>query len=125
MRGKIAGIGALVSAVFASACCLGPVAWGAGLASGLERFRPVFLGLTAAFLGVAFYRAYGRRTACAEGGCREPGPSASKARVLLWTVAALAAGLATFPSWSSLVTRDHAEACPVRPADCCATSEAK
>lgn len=56
--------GAIVAAVAASACCVGPLIFavlgigGAGALVALEPYRPVFLVVTAALLGVGFYLTY-------------------------------------------------------------------
>lgn len=106
MNRKIAAMAALASAGLASVCCLGPLVatglglGGLGLAAGLTKFRPFFLALTGAVLAVAFHRVYRKSpAACAAGGCElRSGGRAMKAGV--WAAAALAAALATFPSWS-------------------------
>ena len=101
------GIGAVLAAVAASACCLGPVALsavGAGalgaMATRLAPYRPWFLTLTAVLLGAAFYTTYrptGAETGCcaADGSCS---PSSRRtARIILWVVTVAAVLLATFP----------------------------
>jgi len=106
MDKKFAGLAALASAGLASICCLGPLVvtglglGSLGLAAGLPRYRPFFLALTGVVLAVAFYLVYRKRSVtCAGGGCElRSGGRAMKAGV--WTVAALAAAMATFPSWS-------------------------
>ena len=75
MKNKIHTSGSLISALFASVCCIGPVFFAAlGIGAGatglladvarslgwLTPFRPIFIGLTLIFLGVGFYRAYSR-----------------------------------------------------------------
>jgi copper chaperone CopZ len=111
MKEKIASIGALTSAAFASVCCLGPIVLvalglgGAGLAAGLEKYRPIFLGLTTLFLGVAFYVTYRKReVACADGSC-ELRSGDAKTKAILWAITALAVSLAAFPTWSAYVLR--------------------
>lgn len=106
MDKKFVGLAALASAGLASVCCLGPlVVTGLGLGSlglavGLTKYRSLFLMLTGAVLAVAFYLAYRKRSvACAGGSCElRSGSRAMKAGV--WTAAALAAVMATFPIWS-------------------------
>lgn len=95
-------LGTIGAAVAASACCLGPVvfsALGAGAlgaaAVGLEPYRPIFLVLTAALLGGAFYTAYRPREACADGVCHPR--STRAARTVVWIVAILVLLLVTFP----------------------------
>ncbi|PIR15254.1 MAG: hypothetical protein COV48_15410 [Elusimicrobia bacterium CG11_big_fil_rev_8_21_14_0_20_64_6] len=106
MDKKFVGLAALASAGLASVCCLGPLVLtglglgSLGLAAGLTKYRPLFLVLTGVVLAIAFYLAYRKRSvACADGSCElSSGSRAMKAGV--WTVAALAAAMATFPSWS-------------------------
>ena len=69
-RGElVAKIGTVVSAIMASSCCWLPVLLlavgvsGAGIASTLQAYRPVFMGVTFGFLGMAFYFTYRPRTA--------------------------------------------------------------
>lgn len=106
-RATKAAIGAVGAAVGASVCCLGPVALtlvGAGAlgaaATRWEPYRPVFLGLAAALLGVAFYSTYGpgRQACAADGACAAP--VSRTARVLLWVVAGLVILLAAFPYYA-------------------------
>lgn len=109
MNKKVAGLAVLASAGFASVCCLGPlVVTGLGLGSlgvagGLIKYRSFFLAFTGVVLAVAFYLAYRKRSAaCADGSCElRSGSTAMKAGV--WAVAALAAAMATFPSWSGRI----------------------
>lgn len=106
MDKKLVGLAALASAGLASVCCLGPLVvtglglGSLGLAAGLTKYRPLFLAVTGVVLAVAFYLAYRRRSVnCSDGSCElRSGSRAMKAGV--WTVAALAAAMATFPSWS-------------------------
>lgn len=76
-RGElIAKVGTIVSAIMASSCCWLPVLLlavgvsGAGIASALESYRPLFMVVTFAFLGMAFYFTYRPRHALAgQGNC--------------------------------------------------------
>lgn len=112
MKEKLASLGALVSASLASICCLGPVVLagvglgGASLAAGLVKYRPLFLGLTGAFLASAFYLTYRKRPIdCADGRCEWRAGSRSM-KTALWIVAVLVAGLVTYPYWTFLL-RDY------------------
>ena len=90
----------VVAAVVASACCIGPVvfvllgagAFGASLAS-LERYRPIFLTVTTAFLAFAFYAAYRPVEDC---GVCEPS-SRRRGRIIVWVAAFMVAVLVAFP----------------------------
>jgi mercuric ion transport protein len=93
--------GSVIAAVVASACCIGPVvlvllgvgAFGASLAA-LEPYRPVFLTVTAAFLGVAFYTAYRPINDC-DAVCTPA--SRRGARRTLWFATIIVLVLVTFP----------------------------
>lgn len=58
--------GSVVTALAASACCIGPVVFtllglgGAAFAVALEPYRPVFIGVTTLLLGSGFYLVYRR-----------------------------------------------------------------
>ena len=104
----LTGAGGVVAAFLGSLCCIGPLLFvtlgvGAGFASALERYRPLFGVLMAASLVLGFGTVYGRRVAIAR---RAPGsaPSCAPARpgdvALLWGATALALVLWTFPRWS-------------------------
>lgn len=124
-RGEtIAKTGTLVSAVVASSCCWLPLALlavgvsGAGIASALEAYRPLFAAVTFGFLGAAFYFAYRPRkapSASAGDGCCAPGPQVAEGccgpsggrrfglmslnKVTLWAVTAAAMAFLLFPSY--------------------------
>lgn len=86
------------AATVASACCIGPVVlvllgagtFGASLAS-MERYRPIFLVITTALLGVAFYAAYRPVENCCEPSSRR------RARIIVWFAAVLVLVLVAFP----------------------------
>lgn len=101
MKVAFAGIG---TALVASACCIGPVAFtliGAGAvgasAMKLEPYRPWFIGCTVGLVGVAFYRAYRPVVAedC-EGGVCSP-QSKRAGTILAWVTAIVAVVLIAFP----------------------------
>ncbi len=110
-----AGLAAAVVAAFgASICCIGPIlAAFLGLTSfgalvKYEPLRPLFGGVTLAFLGTAFYFAYRKRPAeaCEPGSvCATHGPTRMQRinRVVLWVVTAVVVIVLTFPTWSSWV----------------------
>lgn len=106
MNNKLVGLAAMLSAAFASICCIGPFTvtglglGSLGLAAGLSRYRPFFLGLTALILAAGFYYVYRKRpVTCADSAC-EVRSGGRGMKAALWSVAALTALLATFPSWS-------------------------
>lgn len=110
--GALATIGAVGAAFIASLCCVGPLLFvtlgvGAGLASTFEPVRPLFTVLTVALLGFGFYVVYGKRRSAAaacgpDGACAVPSTRRPDV-VLLWTATIIAAGLLTFPHWSTLL----------------------
>lgn len=111
-------IGGLVTAFFASVCCIGPVVFAAlgvgvgatgvlagavGFLKGLLPYRPMFIGLTALLLGLSFYLAYRKpKTVCtAEGFCHPQRAPESK-RALLWVIATVVIALVLAPYWLGL-----------------------
>lgn len=115
---KAVGLAALASAGLASVCCLGPLILtglglgGLGMAAGVAKYRPYFLGLTGLVLAVGFYRTYRKGTvACADGTCElRAGSRAMKAG--LWATTVLAAALASFPTWSARIVSGRRQAVP-------------
>src|SRR5688500_15122930 len=98
-------IGSVITAVAASACCLGPAVLsgvGAGALSAaalkLEAFRPLFLAATIALLGAGFVVTDRRSLSeqCAtDGSCA---PSSSRgAKVMLWLATIAVILLVAFP----------------------------
>jgi mercuric ion transport protein len=98
----VAGVAA---AIGASVCCVGPLvllalgisgAW-IGNLTALEPYRPIFIGLTVLFLGLAFRKLYLVPGACTSGNdCAEP-RVIRRQRLTFWTVAALLLGLLLVP----------------------------
>ncbi len=118
MDKKLVGLAALASAGLASVCCLGPLVvtglglGSLGLAAGLTKYRPFFLTATGVVLAVAFYLTYRKRSVtCADGSC-ELGSGSRAMKAGVWIVAALAATLATFPSWSGRLISGGSVAVP-------------
>ncbi len=101
-------IGIILGAIGASICCIGPLvllalgiggAW-VGNLSAFETYRPIFMGITLAFLGFAHYRVY--KNAKAAECCEVDGQCATPQRqrfmkTTLWIVTVLAVGLMAFP----------------------------
>lgn len=102
MKAAVLGVG---TALAASACCIGPVAFsviGVGAlgasAIRLEPYRPWFIGLTIALVAVALYGVYRptpSQERCEDGVC--PPQSKRAARGLAWIAAAVAAVPIAFP----------------------------
>jgi mercuric ion transport protein len=108
---KVTTTGAVLTAIIASLCCIGPIAVatiGVGSIAAFSVFweyRPYFIGLTAVLLGFAFYLTYRKReVACEDGTCKTE--SASRwSKMTVWFVALLAALAVAFP----YITVTHAQ----------------
>ncbi|WP_394831460.1 heavy-metal-associated domain-containing protein [Pendulispora rubella] len=96
--------GALLAALAASSCCLGPLllaglgVGGAGVASALGAYRPYLLAATAAFLAAGFYFS-SRRSRAESGdscGC-DPSRTRTAGRVGLWLAAVVVVLVAAAP----------------------------
>jgi mercuric ion transport protein len=108
-----ASASAIVSAFIASLCCVGPLIFallgigGAGLLVKFEPYRPYFIALTVALLGMGFYFTYRKPKAVpaiAEGGpeCACPAPRANRAgKIMLWVATVLVVGFLSFPYLAS------------------------
>jgi len=105
--------GALVTAVAASVCCVGPLvllglgiggAW-VGNLTAFEPFRPYLMGITLVLLGYAFYNIYRKPKAedCKPGSyCANP-KSDKINKISLWTVTILILGLLSVPYLTPVV----------------------
>ncbi len=99
-------VGAVVSAVGASICCVGPLlllglgiggAW-VGTLNAMEKYRPFWTAATLIFLGFAFLKVYRKpkeEPRCPGDACR-PG-AVRRNRILLWVVAVFVLGLLFLP----------------------------
>jgi len=106
---KITSSGAIISSIFASACCLLPVllagvAGIAGVASFFEKLRPVFIMIVILFLGYGFYVAYfQKKKECAPGeACATP-KGKHRQRIILWVITIFVVFAITFPYWIQLL----------------------
>ena len=101
MKEKFLAGGGILAAVLASSCCIGPLILaaigmsGAGFIAPVAEYRPIFIGLTFALIGVAYYFTYWRKKkAC----CARERPKRRWAQeISLWTITVVAVGLAAFP----------------------------
>jgi mercuric ion transport protein len=98
-------ISGVVAAITASLCCVGPLvllmlgvsgAWIAQLTA-LEPVRPVFIGLTVVFLGLAFRRLYLTPAVCAPGAVCATTAERKRRRALFWLVTVFVVGLLAVP----------------------------
>ena len=103
---RLGVIGAVVSGIAASICCVVPLillalgvggAWASSLRF-LDPYRPLFIALTLGFLGFAFYRAYRAPTeSCStDGSCATASPPRAT-RATLWIITPLILGLLALP----------------------------
>jgi mercuric ion transport protein len=102
LRGWLAAAG--LSAILASACCLGPLILTAvgvsalGVSALFAPLRPLFVLLAAASLGAAFYRHRAGSSSCAAGGrCGPDTAGGGRPPARLWLASALVAMVALFP----------------------------
>lgn len=102
MKGKsvVTFTGTIVSAILASVCCIGPLILAGlgvgsiGVFSSLERYRPLFILITFALIGTAFYFAY-RNKKNADACCEIKKNRIKK--IILWVIAVIAVALLLFP----------------------------
>jgi len=98
-------IGGALAAVGASVCCVGPlVLLGLGIGgtwvgslTKMEPFRPFFIGLTLAFLALAFRRLYLVPQVCAPDTPCADRRTIRRQRLTFWVVTALLLGLLAVP----------------------------
>jgi len=103
-------IAAILAAVGASVCCVGPLvlltlgiggAW-VGSLTALEPYRPIFIGLTLLFVGLAFRRLYLIPAACEPGtSCANP-TTLRRQRILFWLMSILLLILLAVPWFAPL-----------------------
>lgn len=117
--GALATIGAMISALAASACCWLPVllvAGGvsaAGVAAAFARLRPLFLVLAPLLLGIGFWSVYRRRRPCAGGDCASAAQrSRSPMLVLVWSAGAFVLFAAVFPDGPARLLRGAPRSLP-------------
>ena len=98
-------VAGFLAAVGASVCCVGPLvlltlgiggAW-IGSLTAFEPYRPLFIGLTLLFLGLAFRKVYLGPQMCASGApCAGP-QTTRRRRLIFWSVAVPLLGLLAVP----------------------------
>jgi len=98
-------IGSIIAGIAASTCCLGPLvlltlgisgSW-IGSLSAMEPYRPIFIGITLIFLGLAFRKLYRVPQACAvDKPCARP-DNLRKQRIIFWIIATFVLVVMSFP----------------------------
>lgn len=98
-------IGGIIAGIAASTCCLGPLvlltlgisgSW-IGNLSAVEPFRPIFIGITLVFLGLAFRKLYLVPQTCAvDAPCAQPA-NLRKQRIMFWVVSVFVLVIMSFP----------------------------
>ncbi len=104
------GIGAVLAAIGASVCCVGPLllislgiggAWMSAFTS-METVRPYFIILTLIFIGLGYRKLYLIPASCKEGvACALPEVK-HKQRMIFWIGSALIFLLLTFPWYAPI-----------------------
>jgi len=103
-------IAGALAAIGASVCCVGPLVllalgiggtW-VGSLTAMEPFRPLFIGLTLVFLGLAFRKLYLVPRVCAPGTpCADP-RTLKRQRITFWVVTAILLVLLAVPWFAPL-----------------------
>jgi len=98
-------IGSILAGIAASTCCLGPFilltlgisgSWIGNLGA-MEPYRPIFIGITLIFLGLAFRKLYMAPKACAlDKPCAQPA-NLRKQRIVFWLVTTFVLIVMSFP----------------------------
>ena len=103
----------VIAAIIGSLCCVAPLvmlmlgisgAWISQLTA-LEPFRPIFIGLTAIFMALAFRQLYIVPTQCAPGEVCTDLRLLRRQRQIFWVVVAVLAALISFPWYASYLFR--------------------
>ncbi|MGH8353596.1 MAG: mercuric transporter MerT family protein [Pseudomonas sp.] len=110
LTGKGSLFASVLAAIGASVCCVGPLVllalgiggtW-VGRLTAMEPYRPIFIGLTLLFLGLAFRQLYWLPQSCAPGtACADP-RRIQRQRLVFWVVAVLLLGLLAVPWFAPL-----------------------
>ncbi|MBI3530529.1 MAG: mercury transporter MerT [Betaproteobacteria bacterium] len=105
LTGRGTLIAGILAAIGASVCCVGPLVlltlgisgtW-VGSLTAMEPYRPVFIGLTLLFLGLALRKLYLQPPVCSPGTpCADP-RTIKRQRVTFWIVTVLLLGLLAAP----------------------------
>ena len=107
-------IATIIAGITASACCIGPFvlltlgisgSWISNF-SALEPFRPIFIGITVIFLGLAYRKLYLLPKACdVDTPCANPS-YLRKQRMIFWIVTILVIAIIAFTWYGPLLLDD-------------------
>lgn len=112
LTGKGSLIAGVLAALGASVCCVAPLVllalgiggtW-VGSLTAMAPYRPIFIGLTLLFLGLAFRRLYLVPQVCAPGACCVDPGVVKRRRMTFWIVTVLLLGLLAVPSLAPLLS---------------------
>lgn len=108
--GRGSMVAAIVAAIGASLCCIGPLVllalgiggtWISSLTA-LEPYRPIFIGITLLFLFLAFRKLYLAPRQCAPGDtCAVPRVHRNQ-RAIFWFVTSALAAVLAFPYYGTI-----------------------
>ena len=95
-------IGAIIAAIAASLCCLGPALLGAmsiaGIGiGGLHKYRPLFVVLSLVLVSIGFFLVYGKKKDTCEDGTCHPKNTSKMNKVILWLATLAVAFFIAYP----------------------------
>lgn len=103
-------IASVIAGVTASVCCIGPLlllmlgisgSW-IGNLTAMEPYRPIFIGITLLFLGLAFRKLYLVPQSCAvDTPCAQP-VALRRQRSVFWLVTVVVTAMIAFPWYAPL-----------------------
>lgn len=103
-------IPSVIAGITASVCCIGPLlllmlgisgSW-IGNLTAMEPYRPIFIGITLLFLGLAFRKLYLVPQSCAvDTPCAQPA-NLRKQRIIFWLVTVVVTAMIAFPWYAPL-----------------------
>lgn len=109
-RAGLSSLGSLLSAVVASACCIGPAllallgAGTVGLSGVLGMYRPYFIGLSVILLGIAFYLTYRKHEVRCEDGTFKTISAGKWDKISVWFAAVVTMIVIAIPSITAVHT---------------------
>jgi len=107
---KLSSLSSVISAFLASSCCIFPIVFAllgvgsAGFLIGLEKYRPVFISITAISLGYSHYETYWKKeTSCETDSVCSSGKVGKLNKIILWLSTVLVVLFIFFPYWAGLI----------------------